>query len=355
MSLTHLQVKNLRNLTEISVTPNSRFNVIYGENGSGKTSFLEAIYFLGLGRSFRTHLSNRIIRENEEKMSIVGQVSQIGAIFPVGVERSRQGEIQMKMRGKSCDSILEMADILPLQLINSDAHRLLTDGPKFRRRFLDWGVFHVEHSFYPLWQRVSKATKQRNAALRFAPSEQIKLWDRELVAAGEAIHHLRDSYIQQFIPLFSTIIESWLKFPITLNYYSGWPNNRQLEESISSSLSQDRQLGYTQFGPHRADVTITIGKLPAHDRLSQGQQKLAVYALRLAQGMLLQQQTGKQCIFLIDDLPAELDEANREYVIAFLENLRSQVFVTGIESADLNSLIKLDNAKLFHVEQGMIK
>lgn len=355
MSLARLEINGFRNLTKVAVEPGTHFNLLYGQNGSGKTSFLEAIYYLGLARSFRTHLSNRIINNLHNRFSVFGIVQQETRTVPVGIERSHDATSRIRIAGENATSVTELAKVIPIQFMNSEAHRLLIGGPKYRRQFLDWGVFHVEHSFFSLWQRVHRALRQRNAALRTTPVDQIRLWDQEFVAAANTLHELRTRYMEQFVTFFSASLQDLLETPdIDVTYYRGWHKERDLYEVLTESFARDMQLGYTQFGPQRADLTLRVGNTPAHEMLSQGQQKLVVYSLRLAQGLLLQQMTGKKCVYLLDDLPAELDQNKRALVAKKLISLETQIFITGIEKNDLLSLFPAQNVKMFHVEQGVM-
>lgn len=358
MSLRQIQITNLRNLASINLELGEKFNLLYGNNGSGKTSFLEAIHYLGLARSFRTHLNSRIISNDCENFSLFGLVDQNGLQVPIGIQRERQkngGEVRIS--GKNAESSIDLADILPLQFMNAEAHRLLLGAPKYRRQFLDWGVFHAEQAFIPIWQRASRALKQRNAALRNGiPQEQLKLWEAELLIAAQELDILRGRYMSEFEPIFLEILDKLLEnVSIRLNYYRGWPVTESLEEALARSWPRDRETGFSQFGPQRADMILRSEGVPIQDRLSQGQQKVAVYALRLAQGILLSRQSGKRCIYLIDDLPAELDQDKQRRVAEILMNLDTQVFITGINRADLALLFPLEYSKMFHVEHGVIK
>ena len=249
-----------------------------------------------------------------------------------------------------------LAALLPLQLINPDSYRILEAGPKFRRQFLDWGLFHVEHSFFPLWQRLQRLLKQRNAALK-QPGDYgtVAPWDNELIKRSEAIDHMRDSYIIEFNAIFQNVIGKMLEVDgLKLSYWRGWDRESSLAEVLQRHFYRDQQLGYSQYGPHRADLKITVNGVPAHDVLSRGQQKLVVSAMSLAQGLLLKQQTNKNCIYLIDDLPAELDISRRRFLANTLADCQAQVFVTGVADTDFCDLFPVESTRLFHVEHGTI-
>jgi DNA replication and repair protein RecF len=356
MSLQYLEITNLRNLIQAKVDLGNQFNVFYGLNGSGKTSLLEAIYYLGFGKSFRTRHNHRIIHHEADKFSLFAQVLQApSGTIKLGIERSKTNEGQVRIQGENVNSLAELTKILPLQIIHPASHRLLTDGPKLRRQFMDLGVFHVEQNFLLAWQRAQRALKQRNAALKQRkPIAQITLWDAELISAANTIDHMRALYIEELKIEFVHILSKLTDIDnISMKYCRGW--NENLPEALEQTLHRDIYLGYTQNGPHRADIDLKIGPTPIQDGLSQGQQKLVLYALRLAQGILQQKQTGKTCLFLIDDLPAELDYGKRALIVDVLKELNAQVIITGAEYSELENLTPKESTTMFHVKHGVIE
>lgn len=353
--LTHLRINNLRNLVNLQLDPSDGFNIIYGSNGSGKTSILEAVYMLSIGRSFRTSLINRIIHNEQESLTLFGQIVSPEGQASIGLRRHRGGECQMKLAGTTVNSISELTKALPVQVIHPESHRLLTDGPKLRRQLLDWGVFHVEHSFYQTWQRTQRALKQRNAEIKKSQSKQrVNLWNKEFIENATALNKQRQLYFERLRPLFNQVIQHLLpNLPVRFNFYPGWNIELDLESILNQAIDRDLELGYTQFGPQRADLRIKIDTTPAQDALSQGQQKLIVYGLKLAQGHLYQGTSHSTLIYLIDDLPAELDIHKRQLVIEILSSLKSQIFITGAEHSEMEDLVR-PGTKLFHVKHGKI-
>lgn len=352
MTVEFIEIKYFRNLETLKLTFSPAVNVIYGNNGGGKTSLLEAIYYLSLGRSFRSHLNSRIIQNNQEKLSVFAKVNG----FPVGIERHQDGSSRMRLSGEDIKSLAELATVLPVQIINPDAYCLLNDGPKFRREFIDWGLFHVEPGFLRLWKDFQRVLKQRNLALKMrAPREEIQLWNKSFCEFSEKITEMRDSYLVDFKPKFLEILSQLLEVKgLDVSYSRGWGVGN-LGNLLETSLRDDFRLGHTQNGPHRADLEISINGIPAKDVLSRGQQKLFVYALRLAQGILLQEKAKRACVYLIDDLPAELDGGKRGALFDILLGLKAQVFVTGVELASMTRLAESRAARVFHVEQGAVK
>ncbi len=363
MRLTELKITNLRNLTQVSIKPSPTYNVIHGKNGCGKTSILEAIYLLGHGRSFRSHINKRIINYTAESLSVYANLLPIEdddtetlqAAMPIAIQRHIDGSMELKMNGQKAKTIAELAKQLPILLLNPDSYQLLDSGPKFRRQFLDWGLFHVEHGYFAVWQHFQRALKQRNAAIRLTHDAiQVKLWDHELIRHAEQIHVWREQYFQELLPIFLEILEQLIDIEdLSLEYKKGWRKDVTLTEALQNNLEGDMALGHTQSGPQRGDVKVLVKGMPAQDILSRGQQKLIVAALRLAQGKLLKKLTDKSCIYLFDDLSAELDQQRLQNIINVISNINAQTFMTVLEAERLTGLLPMDQeqVRMFHVEQ----
>ena len=352
-------VTAVRNLHPVTLTPSPRINILYGANGSGKTSVLEAVYLLGLARSFRSTRLTPVIQYEQPTCTVFGEVQLAeGGTSNLGVSRERQGDFTIRIDGQNARSAAQLAELLPLQLINPDSFRLLEGAPKIRRQFLDWGVFHVEPRFMSTWQRLQKALKQRNSWLRRGtldvPSQAA--WDRELCLASAEIDEYRRAYIKALKPVFEETLAELVKLDgLTLSYYRGWDKDRELADVLAGSLLRDQQMGHTQAGPQRADLRLRMGAHNAADILSRGQQKLVVCALRIAQGHLVGQARRGQCIYLVDDLPSELDEHHRRALCRLLEELRCQVFITCVDQELLREGWQTETpVALFHVEHGSI-
>jgi DNA replication and repair protein RecF len=359
MSLSRVTVAAVRNLHPATLTPSPRINILHGVNGSGKTSFLEAIHLLGMARSFRNLKVSPVIQYDQPACTVFGQV-QVSAErqAALGVSRERSGDFQIRIDGNNARSTAELAEILPLQLINPDSFRLLEGSPKVRRQFLDWGVFHVERRFLSAWQRLQTALRQRNSWLRhgIVDGASQAAWDRELCLASEEIDVYRRAYIVALKPVFErTLAELMDLSGLTLSYYRGWDKDRALSDVLVSSIARDRQMGHTHAGPQRADLRLRLGAYSAADVLSRGQQKLVVCALRIAQGHLLNQAKQGQCIYLVDDLPSELDEHHRRALCRLLEELHCQVFITCVDEESMKDGWRADTpVAMFHVEHGRI-
>lgn len=359
MTLKSVEITHFRNLECVKVQPITKgFNFVYGYNGSGKTSFLEAIYYLSLGRSFKSSDASRIVHNNAEKLTIFAQTleTQNYPTVLLGIERQMSGELKLKIQGQYAQSIAELATYLPIQLINSHCHDLVEEGPHLRRTYLDWGLFYLNKEFLRAWRLFYKALKQRNAALKTLVSKkELEIWTRELVSSALLIDQMRRGYVIDLIPLITAMmVELYPLTSLKIEYQSGWDRAFSYEEILWKNLEKDKLLGYTQSGPHKADLKITINNIPAKDILSRGQQKLFVCAMILARGALLQSRINKLPIYLVDDLPSELDVTNRSSLIALLSKQETQIFVTAVDKTCCEDFSLCSSVKMFHVEHGKV-
>lgn len=357
MAFARLDIADFRNLVSIKIEPvTCGINFLYGHNGSGKTSLLEALYYLSLGRSFRGAKTGRIINNGSDKFSIFAQVVAGNQKTPIGIERELDGDIKIRIAGKDANSISELAVLTPILLINSHCHHFIDAGPIFRRKYLDWGIFYLTNDFLRIWKQYQRVLKQRNAALRgHLARKELETWTKEIIDSAFLLDQFRQEYIQRLLPLLTASIGELLILPdLEIKYQQGWNDSITYQQALAETVDKDLQLGYTQMGPHRADLKITIKGVPAKDILSRGQQKLFVCAMMLAQGALLNYCANKLPIYLIDDLPSELDTISRSKLMGVLSRQEAQVFVTAVEREVVDCLRIKPKIKVFHVEQGNI-
>jgi DNA replication and repair protein RecF len=352
MTLARLEIDEFRCLERVRLGLDSRYNLFVGPNASGKTSLLEAVFFLGRGRSFRTRRLDRLVRQGQDAFRIVGWVEAGGHTTVLGVGGDRRST-EIRIGGAAAAGAGELAAHFPPQIIDPEIHKLLEEGPHRRRRFLDWGVFHVEHTFLETWQRYHRALRQRNAALKAGSDPAAaRAWEPEIMAAGAHLDEIRRAYLAVLGPVLLALGERLLGLPVTLAYHAGWAAGETLSEALERSLDRDRRYGITHVGPHRADVTAQVDGHVARERVSRGQQKLLAAALTIAQLSVQEARAPGTGALLLDDPAAELDAANLGRLLEVVRELKVQLFVTALRP-DLPGLGT--PGALFHVEQGRIE
>ena len=355
MLLKQLQIKDFRNLQDTRLTPTNGVNLIVGDNASGKTSILEAIYYLSHVRSFRTqHVTDLIFRQSPYLQLVADIETNDRNIIPFGIRRSRN-KSEIRVNKTPVIRVSDIAAQFPVLAIHPDSYKLISGSPSQRRQYIDWGVFHVEHGFFEAWKRFKKALNQRNAALKTKQKNDVcQLWNPEICASANYIDQLRSQYFKKLTPYFDNLTIQF--FPddlVTIEYKRGWPSDKELSDLLDNNLHKERLKGYTYYGPHRADVSIKVNGQSAQTCISRGQQKTLVALMRLAQAMQFSQVTEKSCVLLYDDLAAELDPSHIRMILSVLSNMDIQLFLTAIDKKQID-LSDWPNSKLFHVEHGVI-
>jgi DNA replication and repair protein RecF len=329
MALGQVQVTDFRSLHSATLQLDPSFTLISGPNASGKTSVLEAIYLLGRGRSFRTRRLEHLIRHGAERFVVFGEVDALSRRVPLGVEGSAEG-VRARIAGERPSSLAELALALPVQIIDPEVHRLIEEGPGQRRRFLDWGVFHVEQSFVSDWQRYQQVLRQRNAALKARQARSVvSAWDGELIQYGGRLTEARIRYVEMLAAAATPIAQHLLGLTLSLSYRAGWAKERSLAEALDLSWGHDQESGATQVGPHRAELAIRLDGAAVKDRISRGQQKLLAACLLIGQVKLFPQ-AGVQPTLLLDDPAAELDDQRLGNLIKEISRHAVQLVVTTL-------------------------
>lgn len=363
MLIRRLRVQSFRRFAEAELHPQPGFNLITGDNGSGKTSLLEAMHLLAHGRSFRGRVRDGLIRYGDPALNVFAEW-QVGTdtIRRAGLQHTG-GDWDARLDGAPVGHLGELCEALAVVSVEPGSHALI-DGPsEGRRRYLDWGLFHVERTdrggdFLLQWRRHARALKQRNALLRQQRVDaQLDAWEHELAQAGDALTAQREAHVARLQPHLDAMTASLLPAAggAQLALSPGW---RRHELSLADALllARDRDLvqGHTSVGPHRADLRLELRDLPGRDGLSRGQGKLAALALLLAQAAYLATQDGHWPVLQLDDLASELDHHHQRRVLQTLHACGAQVFVTGTELPLVLQQLDLPITR-FHVEHGVVR
>lgn len=351
MSITRFCGENFRCLESVEFEPDPRYTLIWGANASGKTSVLEALAYLGRGKSFRSSQTGHLIRHGQQEFWLFGQVRNGGRLEKLGVRNSRAG-LEVRVDGENEGGVAALAAALPLQVIDPAVHHLVSGGPDERRRFLDWVVFHVEQDYLDTWRRFRRSLKQRNAALKEGSRRgDLAAWDAEFVALGERIDAARRRVFEDVLGALQSQGEALLGAAVEFEYAPGWSDDLSLGDALAAARERDWQHGTTHAGPHRADLRLIFDERQARRLVSRGQQKLLASAMVLAAAQTAQESLGRPLLLLLDDPAAELDRGGLGRLMAAVDALHSQVIVTSLEPSTID--FPTDPA-VFHVEQGRL-
>lgn len=345
--ITEVQIGSFRCFEAVRLELGPGFNLIAGGNASGKTSLLEALYFLGRGSSFRAARAEAAIRFEADRFTLFGRLGA-GLAGRVGLEVSRSDGLAIRVDGLP-GTRADLVRALPVQILEPASHALVSGPPAGRRQFLDWGVFHVEHAFLPAWQRYRRGLQQRNAALKARNASGAWFWDNSLVADGLVVDECRRRLMAQLQPRVQQVGDRLLGADVALTYQSGWPDASGLAEALVGCRDNDLRMATSTVGPHRADFRITVRTRKARDTVSRGQEKLVAAALTLAQVELVAESRGQTVVLLLDEPGADLDREHLARLLTVVADAPVQSFVTFL---DPKAVTLPKGARVFHVERA---
>ncbi|HEY0973045.1 MAG TPA: DNA replication/repair protein RecF [Solimonas sp.] len=355
MRLVQLKADNFRSFQTLSLPITGRLNFFYGANAAGKTTLLESLYCLSRGKSFRGSSPQELAGAAGRHWSLFARFErQDQAPDQVGLGWTTEGS-EIRLNGQAATT-LDLVQRFPVQILEPGMHRMLQDGPTYRRGFLDWGVFHVEHGFMESWRRYRRALRQRNQALRRqAPDRELSVWEPELSETGQQLHAYREQHLSAIGPAVAAKIVALLgsEGAWSFDLHPGWSGEDGLAAALARHRDRDRRMGMTLDGPHRAELRIRAGDHAIRNRISRGQQKLLIAALLLAQCDLIHARTGAAPLLLVDDFSAELAAAFQRSLYGQLQAYPGQILITGFEPTGLFD--DLEAGAMFHVEHGQIR
>jgi len=359
MQVIRLTAAGVRRFESVAIEPAAGLNLITGDNGAGKTSLLEALHLMAYGRSFRGRVRDGLVRTGSDaaEVFVEWQEGPDGRHRRAGLRHTGQTWVG-RLDGENVAQLGELCAALAVVSFEPGSHALVTGGGEPRRRFVDWGLFHVEPNFLPLWRRYARALKQRNALLKSgAGGPQLDAWDHELAEAGEPLTRHRRQYLEQLQVRLSAVATDLVPAlgASNIEFLPGWRSGElSLADALLLARDRDRSLGYTTVGPHRADWRIDYAGHPNREALSRGQAKLSALSALLAQAEDYAQRRGEWPIVALDDLSSELDRNHQQRVLQRLLGSGAQIFVTGTEAPAALETMGVMPA-LFHVEQGRVR
>jgi DNA replication and repair protein RecF len=358
MRIHRLLIEQFRLFEHLSLELGSRLNVFTGDNGSGKTSILEAIYLLAYGRSFRGGIRDGLIRRGQNRLRIVAElIDPSGSGRRIGLERGVR-EWQARVQGQNVAGLSELYRELAVVCFEPGSHDLISGSSELRRRFADWGLFHVEPAFLTQWRRYQRALRQRNALLKTGTPDipGLAAWEKELADSGEALTQQREAYLAELAQPLADAAQQFLPElgRLTLRFQRGWASGMDLGEALATSRTRDLLLGHTSIGPHRADWAAGYDALPDTNTFSRGQEKLTALSCVLAQAAAYAERLGHWPVIALDDLASELDRRHLAATMSHLASVPAQLLLTGTQTPD-NLTEWSEPAAAFHVKQGDVR
>lgn len=359
MQVSRLDLRDFRVVREATIEPCPGLNLVVGDNGAGKTTLLEALHLMAHGRSFRGRVRDGLVRVGADALEVfVGwRVGTAGAAPRRAGLRHSGGEWTGRLDGTEVRQLGDLCAALAVTTFEPGSHALITGGGEARRRYLDWGLFHVEPAFLPLWRRYARALRQRNALLKARPAgSQLDAWDRELAEAGEPLARQRDVYLGALEPAVAATAEALAPAlgRASLEHVPGWRRDAMpLLDALLVARDRDVATGHTSVGPHRGDWRLNLEAVPGRTALSRGQAKLSALSALLGQATLHAESTGTWPVIALDDIASELDAGHRARVFDWLASRPAQLFVSGTEDP-VAARHWQGSMAAFHVEQGKV-
>ena len=356
MRLQQLRLENLRAFERLELDLDPGWNVFIGPNGAGKTTLLEATYLLSHARSFRPGPKEGLVRHGATGYSVYGRLQATASAAPIGVGLARAGgRLEARVEGAEIP-VTELLRHVAVVCFDPGSHELIAGPAENRRRFLDWGVFHVEPEFVVTWRTFQRALKQRNALLRSGgQGAELDAWDNEFAQSGTALAAMRTRYLTLLRPMLATELVRLLSElgAAQIAEDRGWGAHAPLAEQLAATRDDDLRRGYSGSGPHRADWTIGFERAPRREHLSRGQEKLCALACVLAQARVFAEHHGEWPVVCVDDLASELDAPHQEGLVRSLMAVDAQILITGTHRPQALQEAGIAPA-WFHVEPGRV-
>lgn len=354
MHIELLRANNLRCFEHVGFAPGPGINWLIGPNGAGKTTLLEAAYILSHGRSFRTGGRGAPLRQGARSYLVYAEIQNSrGFATRLGLTRM-EDRWTGRLDGADLPNLAPLFGACPVAYFGPESQALILGPAEERRGFLDWSVFHVEHTSLGLWKAWRRALRQRNALLRrSAPSSDFAPWEHDLGRLAQEIHILRARCLERLQPHVAR--EAAALVPelgdVRIDYRPGWDVRRGLAEQLAETRDRDRESGFTRIGAHRADWVMVFGGVAKREHLSRGQAKAAALVCTLALTRWLKDQTGEYPLLCLDDLESELDAPHAELVIRWLHKTAIQSWLTATQQPGPRHRLSA-NERLFHVKHS---
>lgn len=366
MRLTSIELKNYRNLEQLSILPCEEVNIIYGDNAQGKTNLIEAIWLFTGNSSFRYAKLNELIQFHQKQ-------SMLSVHFE---DREREQHAKLILSSKKeiylnqvpFKKASDLAGHFYCVVFSPADLDLIKGNPKGRRRFLDLAISQLTPQYLKYLETYDRILDQRNALLKEIPrnlylKDTLDIWDQQLAKVGTIISIYRSDYVRKLAKISQNIYSGLSNQKETFEVFyrcSAFDNSSQLSvyddphiqfyyQKLKQNLEQDIRCGFTSVGIHRDDLDFLLDGVLLKTYGSQGQQRSGVIALKLSEASLLKRVTGENPIVLLDDVMSELDVSRQNYILNHVKN--QQVFIT---CCDVFNTVHLKKGKIFKISQGAL-
>ncbi|MFL3004909.1 MAG: DNA replication/repair protein RecF [Candidatus Neomarinimicrobiota bacterium] len=354
MAISKLSLFSFRNHEKKEITFSKGITVIWGENGSGKTSLLEAIYILSLGKSFKTHKQSSIIKKGHTSYILKGDFSYGGITNSVAIQTNLNNTKTIKVNGKTIKNRKEIIGKNNVVVLSPEDQVITKGGPKERRLFFDRLFSIVDSDYLNTLQEFNRALKQRNALIlncKQTKGESFSPWEEKLSISAVKLWEIRKKCFSGYLKSLNSVVSEYQK-SLILNvlYIEKTYKKEDFEKKLKQTRDRDCLLGTTSHGPHRDNIKILWSGKDIREYGSQGEHKISLILLKLAEIHLIKQKTGKNPTILLDDVFAKLDLNRSKKLVSYLNSIKTEekdpiqtiITTTDVLNVEQSGLI-LDN------------
>lgn len=355
---------NFRNLDAEKISITKPIVFLVGDNGQGKTNFLEAIYCSCFGSSFRTKNNSLLLKKESNEMSIIGIYARDNGEMITTAVKIKGKKKEILLNGKKIDDRKELIENIPCIIFCHDDIDFIKGNPEQKRFFFNQTMSLNDVSFIDVLRKYNKILRMRNVQLKEKNRENIEIYDIQLAELGLIIQEKRNITCSEFNKTFHSIYTKMYKIlegdedePISIHYTPSWNMNAKYEDIIkklAENCRSDMELGFTHTGPHRDKFYFKKNKRNYALTASTGQMRLAALVLRVAQAEFFTAKTGKKPVLLLDDVLLELDGNKKTAFISSLPKFE-QAFFTFLPEERYDRFYKKEDVQIFTVENGNIK
>lgn len=354
ISLQQLQLTNFRSYHRLTWHCRPDLNIIQGPNAAGKTNLLEAIGYLGFARSLRQQQDQQLATWGENSFQVKGICDDQQEQLELSIIY-HQHHKELTINGQH-HRLIDLLGILPVIYFGPDDLNILKGGPVYRRQFLDREISIIDRLYCQGLQHYRRILLQRNRLLRDIKAgqgkrQELEPWNIQLISTGIAIIERRKAFLEILEPVAAEIygkMDGWQG--LTFVYRPGVSNREEWLAKIAAGQEREIQAGLSLWGPHRDDFSLSISGHEARFFASQGQQRSAVLALKIAETRIFRQFLGKRPLLLLDDVFSELDYQRQQALLALLASA-GQTFITTTELTYLPASL-LEQATVWHLSGG---
>ncbi|MDP6908553.1 MAG: DNA replication and repair protein RecF [Flavobacteriales bacterium] len=364
MYLKQLSVVNFKNISGAEMALGQKFNCFVGNNGSGKTTLLDAIHYLSVCKSFLNPIDSQNIKRDQPFLVVNGTFFKDEEDAAIYCALKREGKKQFKKNKKEYKRLIDHVGLFPSVIIAPTDADFINGGSDLRRKFLDSVISQLDRTYLVSLVRYNKALQHRNALLKYFfenrnfKEEDLDVWDMQLSELGQEIYTKREAFLNEFIKAFQSYYQniSGTTEVIGLNYHSQLKDGLMYDQ-LKSNIDRDRAATYSTIGIHKDDLQLSINEFPLKKFGSQGQQKSALVALKLAQFKVMEKKSGQTPLLLLDDIFDKLDDDRVGQLLKLVSGKSfGQIFITDTHPERVAALLEgQKDVKVFAISGGEIK